>query len=903
MGEHDGILLDRWESTGDQQAFMELVTRYQGMVFGVCVRIVKDQAKAEDLVQECFLKLTKNRPKNVLALGPWLHRIATNTSINQLDSDSRRRNREKKYMEGISASGPATWEDVSEIIDDAVQQLPTDNQEVIVAHFFEGLTQVEVAERLNVPRTTVRSRMKSGLDQLHRKLKSRGLIVPVSSLASMMATPLAQAAPTTLAAAMGKAVLAGVFDPKKAVVPTFSKFLLTGAVALLVGGAAFTALIKADEDEVEVMQAAGSPMAFSTAEPESLPVSLTAKQEVEEETPLDAQLLLVEHEPIEPVSEDNLIRLRCVDESGEPVPGAEVYVCQVARPRATLSWGTNENEYPHFHEGPLTSDAEGYVEFEKVPPDSNSDAIPYCGVYAVLPDRLVGAWSQGGNGGFRQPPPKPFIHMVPSRSIPGQVKLPKGYTLSTVQVNTTSLHAPGANSTYGSFSHFADDTAFGPLQVPLEAQGRFLIRNVPTKGGGSIHVRGQGLGEYRKAVYHGDPVDFIEFDLKPEGFIEGYVHFEDSGARVTGRKVTCYTQTDERTVIPRFGRTDDSGKYRIDGLIEGEYSINVAMENSPPKGITVAKSGIQVKAGQTTGGIDFVVQKGAIVRGRIINDETNEPVDNMLIRANHPADERSNVNSALSDENGYYEIRLPIGESSLHVDTVNFGDNFFQSSPRNAIVNADGPTDSVDFKLEKVDRTKWVKPKGKATITGRVYDSSKQPIEGALVNNEMKIVMVQDGVPEKRGAFHNEFGESPGKTDREGRFSFDVPTNVEHQIIVGGMEWSAYRTVEFNIADGETLDIGEIELKPLEEILFVKLVDQHGEPAADAYYRVEAHRYVQPYGHLQSDSEGMIHLKNLPDTQVKITLSDGRFERRTWRVMPGRYAELPVKRKEQTSNQ
>jgi len=45
MGEHDGNLLDRWESTGDQDAFMELVVRYQGMVYGTCLRIVKDPGR------------------------------------------------------------------------------------------------------------------------------------------------------------------------------------------------------------------------------------------------------------------------------------------------------------------------------------------------------------------------------------------------------------------------------------------------------------------------------------------------------------------------------------------------------------------------------------------------------------------------------------------------------------------------------------------------------------------------------------------------------------------------------------------------------------------------------------------------------------------------------------------
>jgi RNA polymerase sigma-70 factor, ECF subfamily len=99
MNEHDVILLERCSTTGDSQSFMEIVTRYQGMVYGVCLRILRDHSKAEDIVQEIFLKLTKSRPKASHALGPFLHRVATNNAISYLRSYSRRKARETKYMD------------------------------------------------------------------------------------------------------------------------------------------------------------------------------------------------------------------------------------------------------------------------------------------------------------------------------------------------------------------------------------------------------------------------------------------------------------------------------------------------------------------------------------------------------------------------------------------------------------------------------------------------------------------------------------------------------------------------------------------------------------------------------------------------------------------------------------
>ncbi|MFP6583735.1 MAG: RNA polymerase sigma factor [Candidatus Hydrogenedentota bacterium] len=147
MNELDGSLLDRWETAGHNQAFMELVARYQGMVYGVCLRIVRDSSKAEDLVQECFLKLTRSRPKGRDSLGPWLHRVAT-TAINEQRSAIRRATRETKYMEGRPGHEVAAWDDINEILDAELNALPDACRAVIVAHYSEGHTQVEVAERM-----------------------------------------------------------------------------------------------------------------------------------------------------------------------------------------------------------------------------------------------------------------------------------------------------------------------------------------------------------------------------------------------------------------------------------------------------------------------------------------------------------------------------------------------------------------------------------------------------------------------------------------------------------------------------------------------------------------------------------------------------------------------------------
>ena len=90
-------LLERWATRRDAEAFAEIVSRYAGMVYGTCRRILGDTAIAEDVTQECFMKLSQADPAAGQSLGGWLHKVATNRSLNRIKADQRRHEREKEY--------------------------------------------------------------------------------------------------------------------------------------------------------------------------------------------------------------------------------------------------------------------------------------------------------------------------------------------------------------------------------------------------------------------------------------------------------------------------------------------------------------------------------------------------------------------------------------------------------------------------------------------------------------------------------------------------------------------------------------------------------------------------------------------------------------------------------------
>lgn len=86
----DAVLLERWTRGRSADAFAELVARHGGMVYGTCRRIVRDPATAEDVAQECFIKLSTHEEGDSPCLAGWLHRVAMRRSLDHLRAARRR---------------------------------------------------------------------------------------------------------------------------------------------------------------------------------------------------------------------------------------------------------------------------------------------------------------------------------------------------------------------------------------------------------------------------------------------------------------------------------------------------------------------------------------------------------------------------------------------------------------------------------------------------------------------------------------------------------------------------------------------------------------------------------------------------------------------------------------------
>jgi len=163
----------------DPQALGELYDRYGRVVFSVILRVVRDGAIAEDLVQETFLRVW-NRVQGFYAekgaIAPWLLAVARNRAIDYLRSVA---GRERNTLEFEETDHPSLFVDMeheiltsdkARVIKAAMNKLNANQREVIELAYFEGLSQSEMAERMGQPLGTVKTWVRTALKNLRDEL-------------------------------------------------------------------------------------------------------------------------------------------------------------------------------------------------------------------------------------------------------------------------------------------------------------------------------------------------------------------------------------------------------------------------------------------------------------------------------------------------------------------------------------------------------------------------------------------------------------------------------------------------------------------------------------------------------------------------------------------------------------
>ncbi|HLK57693.1 MAG TPA: sigma-70 family RNA polymerase sigma factor [Chthonomonadaceae bacterium] len=166
-------LVQRIQS-GDKQAFESLLDAYETRVYRLALRFTGNVPDAEDVTQEVFLGVYKSlgRFRGSSTLGTWIYRIAMNHC---LEYRRKRRLELTPYEEELTLVTSDWREDpvqsadhreLSEKVEAAINCLSPLHRDVVVLHELQGLTYQEVAETLNVPVGTVKSRLSNAFRRL-----------------------------------------------------------------------------------------------------------------------------------------------------------------------------------------------------------------------------------------------------------------------------------------------------------------------------------------------------------------------------------------------------------------------------------------------------------------------------------------------------------------------------------------------------------------------------------------------------------------------------------------------------------------------------------------------------------------------------------------------------------------
>jgi RNA polymerase sigma-70 factor (ECF subfamily) len=170
----DATLIKRI-AEGDHDAFASLYDRHGALVFGIAKRVLGNREQAEDVTQSVFLQIW-TRPEMFAGgnFAAWVARVARNASLDVLRSAAVR-TRAPELPLDLPAEG-ALDEHVFErvrasALTAAIAALPEDQRVAIEQAYFAGLSYREVAERLNAPLGTVKSRIRMGLRKLFESMQ------------------------------------------------------------------------------------------------------------------------------------------------------------------------------------------------------------------------------------------------------------------------------------------------------------------------------------------------------------------------------------------------------------------------------------------------------------------------------------------------------------------------------------------------------------------------------------------------------------------------------------------------------------------------------------------------------------------------------------------------------------
>ncbi len=218
MRESDESLLLSFATHRDEAAFRQLAERHMGLIYHTPLRRTAHRQLAEEVSQNILCALAKKAAslaKNPDLLPAWLHRATVFESSKAMRSEISRQRRAllqdpaELASTGTGDSQTSTWAEALPHLDLVLDKLSAAERTVILQHYFENRPFPAIAKTLGKNTAAVQKQAQRALSKLGRLLRSRGVALPATAIASGLATGLARAAPPAFLQSATAAVLTG----------------------------------------------------------------------------------------------------------------------------------------------------------------------------------------------------------------------------------------------------------------------------------------------------------------------------------------------------------------------------------------------------------------------------------------------------------------------------------------------------------------------------------------------------------------------------------------------------------------------------------------------------------------------------------------------------------------------
>jgi RNA polymerase sigma factor (sigma-70 family) len=169
-------------ASSDENALAELYDRFGRVAYGLALRILRDDALAQDAVQDAFLAVWRSADRFLAErakASTWILTLVHRRAVDLVRREDRRRadplESAPEPTAQTTAEDEATLGFQRRVVQEALRRLPPEQREALELGYYGGLTQTELAERLGQPLGTIKSRMFTGLNRLRDLLAQAGL--------------------------------------------------------------------------------------------------------------------------------------------------------------------------------------------------------------------------------------------------------------------------------------------------------------------------------------------------------------------------------------------------------------------------------------------------------------------------------------------------------------------------------------------------------------------------------------------------------------------------------------------------------------------------------------------------------------------------------------------------------